>query len=251
MSSITIPSTVEGIGDKAFAGSGLVTANIKSSSALSIDNNGSGQFMGCANLTKVTLPSSGCEIPNNCFENCNKLRTVYDLYKSTKIGNNAFSGCSALTNNNIGQCTSIGNNAFKDCSSITKMTVKWGATMGDSSFMGCWNIGTLYNLYRTSSIGDNALSGISLSHNTITALDSGLTSKSLSGCLNDSWNLPNIYVSEAIAKNWYGANQGVTLKCKDGVTISNYQDSLTFINGKNKVPLKGVVDGNALVAAGY
>ena len=251
MSSITIPSTVKGIGNEAFAGSGLVTANIKSSSALSIDNNGSGQFMGCANLTKVTLPSSGCEIPNNCFENCNKLQTVYDLYKSTKIGNNAFSGCSALTNNNIGQCTSIGNNAFKDCSAITKMTVKWGATMGDSSFMGCGNIGTLYNLCRTSSIGDNALSGVSLSHNTINALDSGLTSKSLSGCLNDSWNLPNIYISEAMAKNWYGANQGVTLKCKDGVTISNYQDSLTIINGKNKVLLKGIVDGKALVAAGY
>ena len=207
--------------------------------------------MGCANLTKVTLPSSGCEIPNNCFENCNKLQTVYDLYKSTKIGNNAFSGCSALTNNNIGQCTSIGNNAFRDCSSITKMTVKWGATMGDNSFMGCWNIGTLYNLCWTSSIGDNALSGVSLSHNTITALDSGLTSKSLSGCLNESWNLPNIYISEAMAKNWYGANQGVTFKCKDGVTISNYQDLLTIINGKYKVLLTGIVDGKALVDAGY
>ena len=115
------------------------------------------------------------------------------------------------------------------------MTVKWGATMGDSSFMGCVNIRTLYNLNSISSIGDNALSGMSLSHNTITALDSGLTSKSLSGCLNDSWNLPNIYVYEAMAKNWYGAKQGVTLKCKDGVTISNYQDSLTIINGKYKV----------------
>ena len=207
--------------------------------------------MGCANLTKVTLPSSGCEIPNMCFENCNNLQTVYDLYKCTKIGNNAFSGCSALTNNNIGQCTSIGDNAFQGCSSITKMTVKRGATMGDNSFMDCGHIGTLYNLYWTSSIGDNAISGMSLSHNTITALDSGLTSKSLSGCLNDSWNLPNIYVYEAMAKNWYGANQGVTLKCKDGTTISNYQDSLTIINGTNKVPLNGIVDGNALVAAGY
>ena len=67
----------------------------------------------------------------------------------------------------------------------------------------------MYNLSFIGSIGDNALSGLSLSHNTIKALDSGLTSKSLSGCLNESWNLPNIYKSEAIAKNWYGANSGV------------------------------------------
>lgn len=251
LSSITIPSTVNYMGGEAFAGSGLVTVNIKSSSALSIDNSGFGQFKDCANLTKVTLPSSGCEIPNMCFENCNKLQTVYDLYKCTKIGNNAFFGCSALTNNNIGQCTSIGDNAFQGCSAITKITVKSGATMGNNSFMGCGNIGTMYYLNSISSIGDNALSEVSLSHNTIKALDSGLTSKSLARCFNDSWNLPNVYISEAIAKNWYGANYGVTLKCKDGTTTSNNYDTLSTINGTDKVLLKGIVDWNALQAAGY
>lgn len=113
--------------------------------------------------------------------------------------------------------------------------------------MGCGNIGVIYDLYNVGSIGDNALSGLNFPrNNTIRALDSGLTSKFLSGCLNESWNLPNIYVAEAEAKNWYGANQGVTLRCKDGTTVSDNQDSLTTINGTDKVLLKGVVDKSAL-----
>ena len=245
LSSITIPSSVTVVGTEAFAESGLVTANIKGSEALTMSS-GSGQFKNCANLTIVTLPASGCEIPNECFRNCNSLRTVYNLNKCTNIGDYAFFGCSALTNSDVSKCTSIGDSAFQGCSAITQIKVKSGASIGDNSFMGCGSIGTMYNLSYVSSMGDNALSGLSLSHNTIKALDSGLTSKSLSGCLNESWYLPNIYVAEAEAKNWYGANKDVVLKCKNGTTVSDNQDSLTTIDGTNKVPLKGVVDRSAV-----
>lgn len=245
LKSITVPSTTVEIHDEAFAGSGLVTANIKSSAALTSNqwySPGSGIFKNCTNLTTVTLPTSGCEIPNECFKNCVGLRTVYNLNKCTDIGDYAFFGCSALTNNDVSKCTSIGDHAFQGCTSITKIKVKSGASIGDNSFMGCGSIGTMYNLSYVGSIGDNALSGVSLSHNTIKSLDSGLTSKSLSGCLNESWNLPNIYVAEAEAKNWYGANKDVVLKCKNGTTVSDNQDSLTTIDGTNKVLLKGSVD---------
>ena len=245
LKSITVPSNTTQIQDEAFAGSGLVTATIKSSEALTIDN-GSGQFKNCANLTKVTLPSSGCEIPDECFMNCNRLQTAYNLNKCTDIGDYAFFGCSALTNKDVSKCDSIGDHAFQGCTFITQIKVKSGSSVGDYSFMGCGDIGVIYDLYVVGSIGDNTLSGLSLSNNTIKAEDSGLTSKSLSGCLNESWKLPNIYVAEAEAKNWYGANYGVILKCKDGTTVSDNQDSLTTINGTNKVLLKGVVDSSAL-----
>ena len=250
LSSITIPSTVEYMGTEAFAGSGLVTVNIKSSEALTIGPV-SGLFKDCANLTTVTLPTSGCEIPNDCFMNCSRLQTVYNLNKCTDISDYAFFGCSALTNKDISKCNEMGYNAFQGCSSITQIKLKSGAMMGNNSFMGCGSIETMYNLSYVGSISDNALSGVSLSHNTIRALDSGLTSKSLSGCLNESWKLPNIYTSEAEAKNWYGANWGVILKCKDGTTVSDNQDLLTTINGTDKVLLKGVVDKSALESAGY
>lgn len=254
LKSITVPSSTTEIHDEAFAGSGLVTANIKSSAVLTSNqwySPGRGIFKNCTNLTTVTLPSSGSEIPDECFKNCVGLRTVYNLNKCTDIGDYAFFGCSALTNNDVSKCNSIGDHAFQGCTSITQIKVKSGASIGDNSFMGCSSIGTMYNLSYVGSIGDNALSGVSLSHNTIRALDSGLTSKSLSGCLNESWNLPNIYKSEAEAKNWYGANQGVTLKCKDGTTVSDNKDSLTVIDSTDSVLLKGVVDYDAVSATGH
>lgn len=244
LSSITIPSTVEYMGTEAFSGSGLVSATIKNSGAFM--SGGTGQFKNCANLTVVKLPYSGCEIPDECFMNCAGLETVSNLNQCTDIGDYAFFGCSALENKDVSKCNNIGYNAFQGCSAISQIRVKSGVMVADNSFMGCGNIETMYNLSYVGSISDNALSGLSLSNNTIKAEDSGLTSKSLSGCLNESWKLPNIYVAEAEAKNWYGANQGVTLKCKDGTTVSDNQDSLTTINGTNKVLLKGVVDSSAL-----
>ena len=41
------------------------------------------------------------------------------------------------------------------------------------------------------------------------------------------------------------------LKCKDGTTVSDNQDSRTTINGTDKVLLKGVVYSSALVDMGY
>jgi hypothetical protein len=183
--------------------------------------------------------------------NCPVLATISNLNQCTDIGDYAFFGCSTLTNNDVRKCDSIGDHAFQGCTDITQIKVKSGASMGDNSFMGCGDMETLYNLSYVGSIGDNALSGLSLSNNTIKADDSGLTSKSLSGCLNESWKLPNIYVAEAEAKNWYGANQGVILKCKDGTTVSDNQDSRTTINGTDKVLLKGVVNKSALEDMGY
>lgn len=107
------------MGTEAFAGSGLVTANIKGSEALTIGDD-YGQFKNCANLTEVTLPSSGCEIPEDCFMGCTRLRIVNWLANCTSIGNYAFFGCSALTNSNLGQCSSIGDHAFQGCTSITQ-----------------------------------------------------------------------------------------------------------------------------------
>ena len=250
LSSITIPSAVEYMGIEAFAGSGLVTVNIKGSGALTIGDD-SGQFKGCANLTEVTLPSSGCEIPDGCFKNCEKLRTARNLANCTRIGDDAFFGCSSLTNNNLVKCNSIGSRALYCCTGLTTMQLKPESGVGDNAFMGCSNLNLIRNLMWIDSIGDNAFSGVLITNNTIKSSDSGLTSNSLSGCLNESWNLPNIYVAEAEAKNWYGANQGVTLKCKDGTTVSDNQDSLTVIDSTESVLLKGVVNREALANAGY
>lgn len=80
---------------------------------------GIGQFKNCPNLTKVTLPTSGCEISDECFMNCKLLETVYNLYKCTDIGDYAFFGCSALTNNDVSKCDSIGDHAFQGCSGLS------------------------------------------------------------------------------------------------------------------------------------
>jgi hypothetical protein len=76
LKSITVPSNTTEIHGEVFAGSGLVTADIKSSEVLTPNPYyypGSGIFKNCTNLTKVTLPSSGGKIPDECFKNCNSL----------------------------------------------------------------------------------------------------------------------------------------------------------------------------------
>ena len=60
-------------------------------------------------------------------------------YSVTSIGNNAFYGCSGLTEVYIGNSvTSIGNSAFRDCTSLTSVTIPNSVTsIGAGAFIEC------------------------------------------------------------------------------------------------------------------
>ena len=142
-SSITIPSSVTSISDRAFYDCSGLTSVAIPSSVISI---GGGAFDGCSGLTSITIPSSVKSISNGGLsglssiiveegnpaydsrENCNAIIRTSDnkliagckntIIPSsvTSIGDEAFSGCSGLTSVTIpSSVTSIGDHAFRDC----------------------------------------------------------------------------------------------------------------------------------------
>lgn len=99
-------------------------------------------FYSCANLKKITLPSSLTEIGNNAFDNCTLLETI-DTGGTVTIGQNVFLDCPSLKNLTIsGNCTSIGaedEEPFLYCSALESVTV----TSGDGIYSS--ENGVLYN----------------------------------------------------------------------------------------------------------
>lgn len=70
------------------------------------------------NIRAIALSEYMDEIPAGAFKNCTSLESVYGRF--TRIGSEAFSGCTSLTDFNISSCvTSVGANAFAGVSEIS------------------------------------------------------------------------------------------------------------------------------------
>ena len=86
---VTIPSTVDTIGNRV--------------------------FYGCSNLTSITIPNSVISIGSSAFYNCSSLTSVAIPNSVTSIGSHAFQNCSGLISVTIPDgVTSIGSYAFKN-----------------------------------------------------------------------------------------------------------------------------------------
>lgn len=98
LESITIPSSVTAIGEKA--------------------------FYNCTNLTSITIPEGVTTIDYNTFQNCTSLTSITLPDSVTAIGTAAFSGCTSLTSIIIPEGVKrINNSVFHDCQSLTSITI--------------------------------------------------------------------------------------------------------------------------------
>lgn len=137
-------------------------------------------FRGCANLKEISLPTTITTIASDAFSGCvieiatvpadfvgnipkDALKELTVIYNGvvtggvcrnvvtlervsiegnvTRIGNNAFSGCTALSEVVIGDSVErIGDNAFSGCGSLSSVTLGSGLRqIGDRVFSGCDN----------------------------------------------------------------------------------------------------------------
>lgn len=165
LKSIVIPENVVSLGSTAFEMcTSLATVEIKNPAMVV---SGSVAFSGCTNLKTLIIPSldddsialsslignassvetlivkGGTSVKNGACQGYLKLKTVQLPDTVTDIYQNAFSGCTSLTEFTIGKnVTFIGGNAFKGCDNTTFTLAYTSATWAKNSYTGntyTWN----------------------------------------------------------------------------------------------------------------
>jgi uncharacterized repeat protein (TIGR02543 family) len=149
---------------------------------------------GKTSLTSVKLPTSLTSIGNNAFEGCTGLTDSLSLPEDiATIGSSAFEGCSHLTGISFPEgLTTIGSSAFEGCSHLTGISFPEGlTTIGSSALKGCTDLaGSLSFPESLITIGSSAFEGCS--HLTGISFSEGLTTigdSAFYGCTDLAGNL--------------------------------------------------------------
>lgn len=164
---LTIPSTVEIIGARAFQNcTNLVTVNGMEGVTHIFDY----AFSGCSSLENISIPNGIVNIDYNVFRNCSALKYIvynnlnyigntenpylvliseansnlstYTIHPNCKIINdNAFSGNTALTSIDIPEgVTLIGRGAFANCTGLQNISLPNSLQILRATFSGCTNL---------------------------------------------------------------------------------------------------------------
>ena len=123
-------------------------------------------FIGCTNLTRVTLPKNITLIDDQAFEGCTSLRSIAIPSKVKTIDNSAFSGCTSLSSVFFASSVveSIGVKAFSGCTSLSAIIIPSSVqTIGAHAFSDCVSLQeiTFSTPSRLSSFGSAAFKGCS------------------------------------------------------------------------------------------
>ena len=138
---------------------------------------------------RLEIPDTVTKIGYNAFEGCSKLTSVTMADNVTEIENNAFKGCSRLTNVTIGSgVTSIKDRAFQNCMSLTTITIPDKVTsIGNEAFQNCASLTSItINSTSLNSIGWDAFENCT----ELTSLTIGKSVTDIN--FISSYNLPKI-----------------------------------------------------------
>ena len=158
ITTVSFPSTLETIGDNAFAQSGLTSVVVPQ--GLTTINDGA--FMNCANLTSVTIPEgvetiggsafihtglTSLTLPSTIrsmsqsFYGCDSLAELTLTDGITMLGGSFYS-CPSITSVNIpGSIVEVAYNDFSGCTGLTTVTLNEGTEV--VTFNGCTNLATI------------------------------------------------------------------------------------------------------------
>ena len=125
-------------------GATVVNASFGSLTSVSVNSpfntwNGNPNLM--STLQTVTMPNL-LSIGNNTFTGFTALTTL-NVGSVTTVGNNAFKGCNGLVNVSLPALTAIGSNAFDGCEHLETISFGNGANIGASAFAGCVRLTTI------------------------------------------------------------------------------------------------------------
>jgi len=108
-------------------------------------------------VEEVAIPSGVTAIGNNAFSGCTALKSAPLPPSITSIGRNAFSGCSSLASIELPEnLRTIGEYAFLNCIKLTEMTIPEGVSDISGAFQGCSNLKSVSLPYKLQTIGEYA-----------------------------------------------------------------------------------------------
>ena len=150
LTSLTLPSSLQSIGDWAFEDcNSLISLTLPSS----LQSIGYRAFSGCNSLTSLTLPSSLQSIGGGAFTGCTSLRSVICNQFYKVIGQMLLSSDGTQVIAYWGENSevtipegvqSIGDSAFEDCNSLISLTLPSSLqSIGDRAFYGCNSLTSL------------------------------------------------------------------------------------------------------------
>ncbi len=173
---------VTSIGDSAFIGCTELTSVTIPSGVTSI---GSSAFSGCSQLVSATIPSTVITIGRLAFSFCTNLPSMSLPNGVATIGSSAFASCRSLATVTIpASVTSIGNSAFGNCTSLTSVVIPSSVTaIGQSVFNGCGGLTSVTIPNSVISIGVQAFQYCSgLTSVSIPSSVTTLSSKAFANC---------------------------------------------------------------------
>ncbi len=173
--SVSLPNTLEGIGNRAFSEStGLKSIVIPDS----VTDIAPGAFTECTALESVVLPKGLTSVQLACFENCTSLKSIVIPENVTDIVNGAFNGCKSLAY--VALPAGLGRilpSAFGGCTALTRVYFagteeQWNAvnvyTEGNDSLIKAAKVFNSTGPSISVTAGNNATSGkITLSWNPV------------------------------------------------------------------------------------
>ena len=222
LSSLTLPSSLQSIGDRAFDGCNSLTSLTLPSSLQSI---GDYAFCDCNSLTSLTLPSSLQSIGDYAFYGCNSLTSLTLPSSLQSIGYRAFEDCNSLTSLTLpSSLQSIGDCAFCDCNSLTSLTLPSSLqSIGNGVFRDCKSLSSLTLPSSLQSIGDSAFYGCkSLSSLTLPSSLQSIGDRAFYGC--------NSLTSLTLPSSLQSIGGGAFLGCSS-LTSLTLPSSLQSIGG--------------------